>query len=325
MQLITAWVQRVLKIPWIHCVFDIVQRFGNDNGAFYAAGLAFFLLLSFAPIVLTGVAVLGCFINVHAASTKVIEMIQNLLPSGGARDEATQFLSVQLHIEDQVKSVVQHRGVAGVFGLLALIWATLQIFVNASTAMNAMWEVKETRNWFLLRGMALLLMMMTGFLLVMSLLLSGAPPAIDKYQLPIINHLPIPLADLTVVFEILAIILNTFMYVIIYKMLPNAKVSWYAAGAGGAVASLFFEVAKKGMASYLLRANHSIYGDLANLILFVLWIYYSMMMLLVGAEVAAACTRKEGKGAGPAEIHQSNGLSRRDRIRKASQHKLPVR
>ena len=81
------------------------------------------------------------------------------------------------------------------------------------------------------------------------------------------------------------------MYVLIYRLLPNAKVSWQAATMGGVTASVLFEVAKKGVAHYLLKPNHTIYGDLANLILFVLWIYYSMTILLLGAEVSAAFVR----------------------------------
>ena len=317
-----AVVARFLRIPWVSFLVGVFQRFGEDNGAFYAAGLAFFLLLSFAPIVLTGVAVLGFFINVHHAAGKIVELIQNVLPAGGARAEATKFLSQQLHVEDQVKSVVAHRGVAGIFGFLSLIWATIQIFVNASVAMNAMWEVRESRNWFMLRGVALLLLITTGFLLVVSLLLSGAPAAIAKFQLPIIHHLPVPMPVLTAIFEVVAILLNALMYLIIYKLIPNAKVTWKAATFGGLIASLFFEIAKKGIASYLLKANHSIYGDLANLILFVLWIYYSMTILLLGAEFAAAFTRSEQQGTQgwPPKVNNKQ-LTRGDRIRKSSKTK----
>jgi membrane protein len=285
------WIKRLLRIPWIHFIFDLFRRFGRNNGTFYSAGLAFFLLLSFAPILLSGVAILGYFIDVHSASIKITGMIQNLLPAGGARDEATKFLTMHMHLDQQVESVIKHRGIAGVLGLFSLLWATTQIFTNASVAMNAMWEVVETRSWFVVRGIAVLLMATTSSMTAVSLLLSSAPTAIADYQLPIIHHLPISLSMLTVSFEIIALIVNGLMYVVIYKILPNASVSWMAAGVGGLTSSVLFEMAKKWIAVYLLRANTSIYGDLANLILFVLWIYYSMTILLLGAEVAAAVGR----------------------------------
>jgi membrane protein len=94
-----------------------------------------------------------------------------------------------------------------------------------------------------------------------------------------------------VTFEVVAVLVNAVFYVLIYRYLPNARVSWNAAMLGGLTASVFFEIAKKGLSSFVLRPNQSVYGDLANLILFVLWIYYSMIIMLLGAEVSAAFLR----------------------------------
>jgi membrane protein len=296
MKTIRQWIGRFLQNPTIHFVVDLFKRFGNNNGAFYAAGLSFFLMLSFVPMILSGVAVLGSIFNVHTASLKVSEAIENMLPAGGARDEAVKFLTSRLHLDDQVTMVVKERGVAGIFGFLSLVWSAIQIFLNASTAMNVMWQVKETRNWFLLRGMALLMMVFTGLMSVFSLLLSSAPAAIVAFHLPVDSHFPIRLGVLSFVFEIIALLVNGLMYLIMYKVLPNANVGWIAAAIGGISASIFFEIAKKLLGSYLLRPNHTVYGDLAGLILFILWIYYSMTILLFGAEISAAVARQlEGK------------------------------
>ena len=63
--------------------------------------------------------------------------------------------------------------------------------------------------------------------------------------------------------------------------------SWKAAFAGAAFAAITWEIAKKALAVYLLKPNHGLYGDLGNLIVFILWILYSMTILLLGAEVSA--------------------------------------
>jgi membrane protein len=161
--------------------------------------------------------------------------------------------------------------------------------------MNNACEVKESRNWFALRGIALALMVASGVLIVLTLFLSGAPDAIMKFNLPVIHHLPIPLWILTLVFEIIAVIVNAVLYLLIFKFLPNANVPWKAALIGGLATSIAWEVVKKGVAAWILRPNHSIYGGLADLILFVLWIYYSMMILLVGAQIAAEYAKQEEK------------------------------
>ncbi len=89
--------------------------------------------------------------------------------------------------------------------------------------------------------------------------------------------------------ELGAVIVSGLMYAVIYKFLPSpsANVSWKAALVGGFMASVAFEVAKKGLSVWLLKPNKSLYGELGNLIAFVLWMYYSMMILLLGAEVSA--------------------------------------
>jgi membrane protein len=291
MRQLKKWIGYVADVPWIRFIVSIFRRFANDNGPFYAAGLAFFMLLSLVPILLSAVAILSCFVNAHVASHKVTAIIQSLLPAGGAREEAAKFITTRVHLYDQVKNLVDHRGAAGIIGFLSLIWATMQIFINASVAMNAMWEVKESRNWFVVRGIALLLMIATGSFSVISLVMSSLPSAIIAFRLPIIHRLPIPLAALTLVSEVIAVAINAATYTIIYKILPNSKISWKDAIFGGLTASVLFEVAKKLMASYLLRANHSVYGDLANLILFILWIYYSMIILLLGAEVTVSFSK----------------------------------
>jgi len=322
------FIAKVLNIPIVRFTVTVAQRFGRDNGGIYAGALSFFMLLAFVPMVLTGVAILAHFVSAHQASNAVETMVHNLLPAGGASNEASHLLNERLHLDQAVGGLVKQRGIAGLFGLLSLIWASMQIFINASAAMNDAWEVKETRNWFVLRGIALALMLAAGVLLVVTLFLSGAPNAVAKFNLPIVHHLPVPMWALTAIFEILAVIVNSILYLLIFKFLPNARVPWRAALVGGITTSIAWEIVKKGIAAWLLRPNHSVYGDLADLILFVLWIYYSMMILLVGAEVAAVYAQHIGHPvvkrrlkpgvATRTKDHQARPLTAGERIRKSA-------
>jgi membrane protein len=313
-------VARILNIPIIRFTVTVLHRFGKNNGGIYAGALSFFMLLAFVPLVLTGVAILALFVhNPQEAAFRVDQMVHDLLPAGGASDVATHILQKRLNLDEAARGIVEKRGIAGVLGFLSLVWASLQIFINAAAAMNQSWQVEERRNWFVLRGIALALMAATGVLLILTLFLSSAPNAIAKFNLPIIHHLPVPMWTLTAVFEALAVVVNAALYVLIYKFLPCARGPWRAALVGGLTASIAWEVVKKGIAAWLLRPNHSVYGNLADLILFVLWIYYSMMILLIGAEVAAAHAEKTEAGAG--KKLPRNGertLTRGERIQKSS-------
>lgn len=326
MQRLKQLIAKIMTVPLIRFIVTVGQRFGRDNGGIYAGALSFFMLLAFVPMMLTGVAILAAFIRPDDALRIVQNMVHNLIPAGGASAEMTHLINDRLHPDQIVAELKAKHGIAGILGFLSLVWASMQIFVNASAAMNDAWEVKETRNWFLLRGIALGLMAAAGVLVTITLLLSGAPNAVAHFNLPIIHHLPLPMWVFTVVFEVLAVVVNGVLYLLIFKFLPNARVPWKAAVIGGLTASIGWEIAKKGIAVWLLRPNHSIYGDLADLILFVLWIYYSMMILLIGAEVSAVYAKQEtapvrGGAKASSLAHAPAGKSRAGgdgRIRKPS-------
>ena len=172
--------------------------------------------------------------------------------------------------------------------------------------MNAAWETTENRNWFQLRGVALALLVGVGLLLVLSLAGTAASTRFSDSRWA--HEVPFEGAVVAGLIELIAVVVSGLMYAGIYKFLPSpsAQVSWRSALIGGFLAAIAFEVAKKGLSVYLLKPNKSLYGELGGLIAFVLWIYYSMMILLLGAEVSAVYA---------AEVEQSEvGRLRRARL-----------
>ena len=151
--------------------------------------------------------------------------------------------------------------------------------------MNAAWETTEKRNWFVLRGVALGLLVGTGVLLVLSLVVTALSTQFSDS--PFAKLVPFEGAAIAGLIELGAVVVSGLMYAVTYKFLPSAKVSWKSALIGGFAAAIAFEIAKKGLSVWLLKPNKTLYSELGNLIAFVLWIYYSMMILLLGAEVAA--------------------------------------
>jgi len=286
---------RLKRIFWIKFVFDVFDRFGRDNGGLLAAGLAFFLVLAFVPLLLVGLWALG-LVYAHKPNEAVAQ-IQGLLTTqilpGAAGDEVKHLMErakiadAQGHAGPTLLHILQGHGVAGLVGLLGVVWASIQIFINGSTAMNAAWQAQEKRNWFHLRGIALALLVGVGLLLVLSLAGTAASTAFSNSRFA--HEVPFEGAVISGLIELVAVIVSALMYAVTYKFLPSpsANVSWKAALVGGAVAAIAFEVVKKGLSVYLLKPNTSLYGELGNLIAFVLWVYYSMMILLLGAEVSA--------------------------------------
>lgn len=293
---------RLKRIFVIKFLFDVFDRFGKDNGGLLAAGLAFFLVLAFVPLLLVGLWALGL---VYADKpNEAVQQIQHLLQTQvlpGAAGQEVNHLMQRAAISDDkgnagptLLNILHGHGVAGLVGLLGIVWAAIQIFVNGSTAMNAAWETTEKRNWFQLRGVALALLVGVGVLLVLSLVVTALSTAFSAQ--PFAHAVPFEGAIISGLIELGAVAVSALMYAVTYKFLPSADISWKAALVGGIGAAIAFEVVKKGLSVYLLKPNKSLYGELGNLIAFVLWVYYSMMILLLGAEASAVYAKEVEEG-----------------------------
>lgn len=287
--------ERLRRIFWINFTLNVFQRFGKDNGGLLAAGLAFFLVLGFVPLLLVGLWVLG-HIYAHKPG-EAVEQIQNLISSqllpGAASNEVNHLMfragitaTEGGHAPGKTLLTLLHKGgIAGIFGVLSLIWAAVQIFVNGSVAMNAAWETAENRGWIKLRLMALALLVCAGVLVVLSLAATAVSTHISASAFA--HIVPFQGRLFSLLLEIAAVVASAVMYAMIYRFLPAARVTWRAAFMGAVVSAIAWEIVKKGLAVYLLHPNKSLYGELAGLIIFVLLVYYSMMILLIGAEVCA--------------------------------------
>lgn len=292
MKTLLARIQRIFIVKFL---IDVFARFGKNNGGLLAAGLAFFMVLAFVPLLLVGLYFLG---QVYAdRPDEALRQIQTnilpqIVPGGGAGDEVKHLIAKAgiasadgQHAGPALLKLLHGHGLAGILAIATAVWAAIQIFVNGSTAMNAAWQVPEKRNWVILRLYALALLIGVGVLLVGSLIATGVSTHISAQ--PWAHVLPFEGMVSSLGLELVAVAVSAAMYTLIYKFLPAAQVSWKAALAGGLFASITWEIAKKGLAVYLLKPNHSLYGDLGNLIVFILWVLYSMTILLLGAEVSA--------------------------------------
>lgn len=284
---------RIKHIFWVKFLLDVFAHFGKDNGGLLAAGLAFFMVLAFVPLLLVGLWVLA---HLYAnrpdeAVQKIQELLSTQVMPGAAGSEVKHLMEraaivdAQGHAGQTLLNILHKRGIAGIIGILGVVWAAMQIFINGAVAMNAAWETAEKRGWVKLRLVALALLVGGGALLVVSLVATGYSTKFSDSHYA--KLFPFEGALIAGVVEIAAVVVSAIMYAVMYRFLPSATVSWKAAFAGGIFGAIAWEIAKKGLAVYLLHPNKSLYGELSNLIVFVLWVLYSMMILVLGAEVSA--------------------------------------
>jgi len=291
-------------------VMELFKRFGADHCPAWAASLSFFSILSIPPVLLCGLAVLGFLINDPEQAENYVESaLANVLPGGGrAAQEQAQLIAQQFNIKESAQHLRDTSGVAFLIGIGSLVWAAMQIFINATTPMNAAFGTEETRNWFQLRGRALVLLLVTGLLFLLALLPSAGAQVINALRIPGLGRLPDPLPPLLAfAFSLIGVAINAVMFTVIYRFLPSpsAKIDWNEARFAGIIVAILWEIAKQGFALYLRRFGqegyNKMYGSLGGLIGLVFWIYYTSMILLLGAEIAKLRSEwRDAKGLAPA-------------------------
>lgn len=239
-----------------------------------AAAVSFFAFLSLIPLALLAIAVFGFVLG---STDQAQQMIVGVL---GAN-------SVGPGVDNIVKQVIQDRGAATGFGILVFLWSGSTMIVTLEMAMNHIWNVEERRSYVTKRLISFAVLVILVVLLGLSFAMTAAITAIRSH-----NLIPWVLDmgwfwDLLTYLVPLAITIVTFT--LFYEILPNTKVPRASAFAGGLLAGLLWEAAKYAFSYYVANvANYNqIYGSLGGIILLLLWIYYSSIIVIYGAELAS--------------------------------------
>ena len=279
---------------------EFYKRFNEDEITTRAAALAFVGVFSLVPILLFAVIALGfVFRDPGAANRHVQQFVAQLLPGESASQAASDVLA-QTHLVETAQGMTRHLGWPLVIGVASLLWAGISLFVTAAMPMNTAWDVAETRSFIKLRLVALGVWMSAGLVFLLSLGVSALPRIVARFTPPLFGFSDGPPIWASIVFTLLAIALDALMFVLIYKFLPNAKVTWKAALFSGVATGLLWETFKQVFGYYLAHfgnTNNKLYGALGGVVLLITWIYYSCIILLAGAEVGKMYHERKEEGA----------------------------
>jgi membrane protein len=269
-------------------VKEFYKRFNEDEITTRAAALAFVGVFSLVPILLFAVIALGfVFRDPGEANRHVQQFVSQLLPGESASKAANDVLA-QTHLVETAQGMTHHIGWPLVIGVASLLWAGISLFVTAAVPMNTAWDVTETRSFLKLRMIALGVLCGAGLVFLLSLVVSAMPRVVANLTPPLFGtpgEVPLWAGALL---ALLAIGLDALMFILIYKFLPNVKVTWKAAIFSGVATGLLWEAFKQMFAYYLAHfgnSNNKLYGALGGIVLLITWIYYSCIILLAGAIV----------------------------------------
>lgn len=252
-----------------------------------AAAIAFYTMVSLAPMLVLFVAIAGAWFDEETVQRRLAgEFHQFVGPS--AEELVTMVL----------ESASQPGGsgtVATVLGIVALVFGASAAFAQLQEALNTVWEVEPKEGavvWSLLRKRILSfgMVLMIGFTLLVSLVVSAGLSAFGevielRYDL---DRVLVQGGNFVISFVVVSVIFG-----LIYLVLPDVDLRWRDVLLGALVTAALFTLGKWLIGLYLGRTGRaSAYGAAGSLVVFLLWVYYSSLILLFGAEYTSVWSRR---------------------------------
>lgn len=248
--------------------------FYRDDGLMLASSLSYFIVTALVPFCMFLMTLLGYLLGHYPEFYKfVLSRLTNLFPS--VTDDITR----------EIVKLISFKGL-GKIGILLYGFMSYQVFASTQNSLNAVFKVKQKRN--IVCSVLISLTVVTG-IIVLLIFSFGAASVI-----PLLNALKPYFPDMRIgrvtgfiIRFVLPFVLVLLTFTLVYKLLPKVKVRLSDALGGAFFTALFLELAKHLFTWYVVSIAHlgKIYGPLTAFILFLLWMFYSSCIFLIGAEM----------------------------------------
>jgi membrane protein len=250
------------------------------------AALAYYSVFSIGPLIVIAIAVAGLLFGQDAVRGEVIGALKGLLGDTGA-----QAINAMLADASQPREGI----VATIIGVSTLIFAAIGVVVQLKDALNTVWAVDTppgTGIWGFMRAYVLSFagVLALGFLLLISMLVTTALAAGGKYFAPYLPEAALQLISVVVSFGVISL-----LFAMMFKWLPDAKISWHDVWIGAIATAALFETGKFLIGLYIGKQGlESTYGAAASIVIVLIWVYYSAQIVLLGAEFTNVYARNRG-------------------------------
>lgn len=256
-------------------LWQTLRKFNDDNGFFLSSGIAFNILINLIPFILLLLALVGTYLyNDQEVLNHIRAYIRNVAPA------------LDPKIIGSLMDLIESRQIVGILGFVGLLWFSTWVFASLRIALDIVFRVEKSRGMLGAIGIDLLMILLAGIFLLVSMILTSVVTFLQGYH----GQIPVAIGPTIqwILKYLLPFLFTYCMFFFIYKIIPNTRVHFASALQTALFISLLWELAKHLFGWYVVHlATYSIfYGSLSTVIIFVLWVYYSSMILVVGAEFA---------------------------------------
>ncbi len=268
---------------------DFFEKFSKDNTFSMAAALAFYAVLSIAPLLILFLALAAQF-NFSIQSS-FAEQVKNLI--GNQAAEVVQMIILAAKDRDDLK------GLSGLFGILTLAFSSSAVFVELKSSLNLIlnsslpekssvtymhWGIRFIKDRILNIGLAISFL----FILMISLILT----TVINLYVSSYGHSIVQVLSLCISFFI-----QFFLFSFLYRYVPDRNENWRISFVSGIITTALFVIRKEAVGYYLGRsAVGSTYGAAGSVIVLLIWIYYTALIVFSGAQISHLVTTQKETG-----------------------------
>ncbi|HEY0069918.1 MAG TPA: YihY/virulence factor BrkB family protein [Chloroflexia bacterium] len=302
---------------------DTFKDFGEDKVPRLAAALAYFTIFSIGPLLLIALSIAGLLFDQAQVREQMLSTIGGLVGETGSKT-----------IGEALDNANKGSGniVVASIGIVTLVMGASGVFGQLKDALNTIWEVKPKEGQGILgmlreRFLSFTMVLGTGFLLLVSLVVSAGIAALGKFLTSVL-----PGGDIVgqIVNIIVTLGIITLMFCLLFKFLPDVRVEWKDVWLGAFITALLFTVGQIALGVYLGSGSvGTAFGAAGSIVIILVWIYYSALIFFIGAELTQVIARRFGSRVMPApnaeplteEARAQEGIPSKDGDDKGSRSK----
>jgi membrane protein len=285
-----------LRTTWIILKTTVVNFFEDDSMS-YASSIAFYTIFSLPAILIIALSIGTTFYERNVVQDELLSQVSRLLGPESAKEIEAILDQATFDATSTFAKIV---------GIVTLIFSATTVFISLQTSLNKIWGIKPKPKrglikFILNRLLSLAMVASVGFLLMVSLVIDAVlvifreilSHVLEGTTLYIINgvNVVISLALVTVIFGLL------------FKVLPDAKIKWRDVWVGAIVTTVLFAIGKFLIGFYLGNSTfNSAYGAAGSLVIILVWVYYSTVIFLFGAELTSVYAETTGSQIQPYDM-----------------------
>ena len=281
---------------WWQIFKAAVKKFPTGEPFIYSSSIAYFAIFSLPAMALITVMVAGSFYENETVKEGMLTQISQMAGSNSAKE-----------VERLMNKATQNSGntLAKVISIATLIFSATTVFVTLQESINSIWGIKPKPErglvkFLLNRLLSLAMIASMGFLVLISLVMDTVIALfrvfINQYFSEVAYYL------LWLINTLISGTIIATVFALIYMVLPDARIKWHSVWVGALITTILFFLGKYLIGLYLNTSNLSeSYGAAGSLVALLAWVYYSVLILLFGAEFTYSYTKHVGGIIEPSE------------------------